>query len=89
MLLHPSYNFVLLMNMFQIIIHIGLVNSSNSTNLVETYKTNIGIYYTDNSDESTNTINNSKGKMMNPDFLDCAKYGVQMPLMSIYYQIHI
>lgn len=62
----------------------GLVNSSNSTNLVETYKTNIGIYYTDNSDESTNTINNSKGKMMNPDFLDCAKYGVQMPLMSIY-----
>ena len=62
----------------------GLVNSSNATNLVETYKTNIGMYYTNNSSESTNTINNSKGKMMNPDFLDCAKYGAQMPLMSIY-----
>lgn len=62
----------------------GLVNSSNATDLVETYKTNIGIYYTNNSDSSTNTINNSKGKMMNPDFLDCSKYGAQMPLMSIY-----
>ena len=62
----------------------GIVNSSNASDLVDTYKTNIGIYYADNSDESTNTINNSKGKMMNPDFLDCAKYGAQMPLMSIY-----
>lgn len=62
----------------------GLVNSTNANNLVDTYRSNIGVYFSYDSSSQTNITNNSKGKIANPDFLDCAKYGSQMALMSLY-----
>ena len=62
----------------------GLLLNNTASDLINNHKTNIEFIYADN-DSDTGTISNSKVDLMNPNFTDCCKYGLQFVLMSLYY----
>ena len=61
----------------------GLSLTTGSSTIIDNNKTNLSFMYSENLSD-TNTINNSKVDLANPDFDDCLKYGVQFVMMSLF-----
>jgi hypothetical protein len=62
----------------------GLLLNNTASELINNHKTNIEFIFSNNNSD-TGTISNSKVDLMNPNFTDCCKYGLQFVLMSLYY----
>lgn len=61
----------------------GIKVNNNINQLITNNKKNISIVYASGKKEkSTKALFNSKLDIINPDFMDCAKYGLQIVMMS-------
>lgn len=62
----------------------GFIIKHSETDFIENNKKNIYMFFSNNSDNKQ-TLMNPKVDLLNPDFIDCCKAGVQFCMMSLHY----
>lgn len=62
---------------------IGLAQDYDKTNILNSSKTNMNLFYTKPNTKNQNA-NQSKSSVFNPSFQDCAQYGIQATLMNVF-----